>query len=117
MLEAMRELTATTAGAERITLSARRGGVLVQDASLAVDRAVEAQIQQEVLVHTFDASESSAFAEAHEEGMEQARSALDLARAALGELAYRRRGLALTLGLILLVLVGLALKIRQPGAP
>jgi cytochrome c553 len=117
MLEAMRELTATTAGAERITLSARRGGVLVQDASLAVDRAVEAQIQQEVLVHTFDASESSAFAEAHEEGMEQARSALDLARAALGELAYRRRGLALTLGLILLVLVGLALKIRQLGAP
>jgi hypothetical protein len=31
----------------------------------------------------------------------------------LGELAYRRRGLALSLGAILLVVVGLTLKLRQ----
>jgi regulator of sirC expression with transglutaminase-like and TPR domain len=38
---------------------------------------------------------------------------LEAARKALEELAFRRRGLAVSLGLIVLVLIGLALKIRQ----
>ncbi|HSL83193.1 MAG TPA: hypothetical protein VLF66_10470, partial [Thermoanaerobaculia bacterium] len=117
MLESMRELTALTARAERITLAAQRGGVLVEEAALAVDRAVDAQIQQEVLVHTFSAAEGSAFMEAHREGVGQARVALERAQEALEELAYRRRGLAVYLGLVVLVLVGLALKIRQVGGP
>lgn len=116
-LESMRELTALTARAERITLAARRGGVLVEEASLAVDRAVDAQIQQEVLVHTFSAEEGSAFMETHREGIEQAGVALEKAQEALDELAYRRGGLAVFLGLVVLVLVGLALKIRQLGGP
>ena len=116
-LESMRELTALTARAERITLAAQRGGVLVEDAALAVDRAVDAQIQQEVLVHTFSAGEGSEFMAKHREGIEQAREALAAAQAALDELRYRRRGLFVTLALILLLLVGLALKIRQLGAP
>ena len=116
-LESMRELTALTDRAERITLAAQRGGVLVEDAVLAVDRAVDAQIQQEVLVHTFSAGEGSEFMAEHREGIEQARAALAEAQAALDELGFRRRGLFVTLGLILLVLVGLALKIRQLGAP
>ncbi|MFW6175374.1 MAG: hypothetical protein ACOC7L_00990 [Acidobacteriota bacterium] len=114
-LESMRELTTLTARAERITLAAQRGGVLVEDAALAVDRAVDAQIQQEVLVHTFTAAEGSQFMETHQEGIEQARTALELAQGALEELAFRRRGLAVFLGLVVLVLVGLALKIRQLG--
>jgi len=117
MLESMRELTALTARAERITLAAERGGVLVEEAALAVDRAVDAQIQQEVLVHTFSAAEGSPFVEAHREGIEQARVALERAQEALDELAYRRKGLAVFLGLVLLVLVALALKIRQVGGP
>jgi hypothetical protein len=117
MLESMRELTALTARAERITLAAERGGVLVEEAALAVDHAVDAQIQQEVLVHTFSAAEGSPFMAKHREGIEQARVALELAQEALDELAYRRRGLAVFLGLVVLVLVGLALKIRQVGGP
>jgi hypothetical protein len=116
-LESMRELTALTARAERITLAAQRGGVLVEDAALAVDRAVDAQIQQEVLVHTFAAGEGSEFMAKHREGIEQAGEALAAAQAALDELRFRRRGLFVTLALILLLLVGLALKIRQLGAP
>jgi len=112
-LRDMRELTALTARAERIMLAAKRGGVLTEKASLAVDRAVDAQIQLEVLVHTFDASEGSPFAKQHEEGIAQARSALDQAQSALDELKYRRRGLGVSLVVILLVLIGLGLKIRQ----
>lgn len=117
MLDGMRELTSLTARAERITLAAQRGGVLVEEAALAVDRAVDAQIQQEVLVHTFSVADGSPFLETHQEGMEQARTALAAAQGALEELSFRRRGLAVTLGLIVLVLVGLALKIRQLGPP
>lgn len=117
MLESMQELTALTARAERMTLAARRGGVLVETASLAVDRAVDAQIEQEVLVHAFSVAEGSRFLAKHEEGIEQARTALELAQAALDELAFRRRGLAVFLVLVLLVLVGLALKIRQVDGP
>jgi hypothetical protein len=116
-LRSMRELTAITARAERTMLAAQRGGVLVEDARLAVDHAVDAQIQQEVLVHTFSAAEGSKFMATHEEGLTQARKALEEARGAIDELAFRRRGLAVTLGAIVLVLIGLALKIRQLGAP
>lgn len=114
-LRSMRELTALTARAERITLAAQRGGVLVEDAALAVDRAVDAQIQQEVLVHTFSAEEGSEFMETHRHGIDQARTALETAQAALDELAFRRQGLAVFLGLVVLVLIGLGLKIRQLG--
>ena len=112
-LEDMRDLTSLTARAERITLAAKRGGVLTEQASLAVDRAVDAQIQLEVLVHTFDASEGSQFAKQHADGVAQAKTALDQAQSALGELKYRRRGLGVSLVVILLVLVALGLKIRQ----
>ena len=45
--------------------------------------------------------------------MEHAGSALLAAREALGELRYRRQGLAISLGIVVLVLIFLALKIRQ----
>lgn len=113
LLEQQQEVTALTARAERMLLAARRGGVEVGEASTAVDRAVDAQIELEVLVHTFSADEDGAFHEKYREGLESARAALESAREALDELAFRRRGLAVSLVLILLVLVGLGLKIRQ----
>jgi len=112
-LTAMRDLTSMTARAERIMLSAKRGGVLTEEASLAIDHAVDAQIQLEVLVHTFDASEDSQFITQRKEGMDQATTALGIAQKALDELQYRRKGLAVSLIVILLVLLGLGLKIRD----
>ncbi|HVS01872.1 MAG TPA: hypothetical protein VMT16_03805 [Thermoanaerobaculia bacterium] len=113
MLERLWELAGLTARAERIVLEARRGGVETRAAHEAVDRAVDSQIELQVLVHTFSAAEDSAFVEKHAEGLEHAQAALRLGQEARDELAFRRRGLAASLGIILLVLVALALKIRQ----
>jgi hypothetical protein len=114
-LTQMGELTVLTARAERTMLAARRGGVEARDALLELDHAVDAQIELEVLVHTFSAEDGGAFAKKHDEGIEHARSALEAGRAALGELGFRRKGLAVSLGVILLVLVALGWKIRQIG--
>jgi hypothetical protein len=111
MQERLQALTALIARAERIVLAARRGGVPVGDAATRVDAAVDAQIQLQVLVHTFDAE--GAFAAKHEEGLLEATSALAAGQQALDELSFRRRGLVVALAVVALVLLGLALKIRQ----
>ncbi len=112
----MRELTALTAGAERVLLAARRGGVEVRDGLAEAEQAVAAQIGLEALVHTFSAAEGGAFDQQHEAGLAHARAAFAAGREALDELAARRRGLAVALAIIVLCLIGLALKIRQISA-
>lgn len=112
-LDEMRRLTANIARTERMLLRARRGGVGVNEASASLDRAVDAQIQLEVLVHGFSTGPESAFAEAAASGMEEVHAASEMGIAALAELEYRRRGLAASLVVIALVLIGLGLKIRE----
>jgi hypothetical protein len=109
----MRELTARTASAERVLLEARRGGVETGAAGLEVDRAVDSQIGLEVLLHTFDAGPGGDFVTAHAEGMAHADAAFAAGQEALGELRFRRQGLVVALALIVLVLIGLAMKIRD----
>ena len=109
----MRELTSRTARAERILLAAQRGGVHTRNAAEQIDQAVDTQIQLEVLLHEFTAGEDSQFAAKYEEGLEHANAALESGQDALGELTFRRRGLAVSLVIILLVLVALGSKIRQ----
>ena len=113
MVSQMQELTAATARAERILLGARRGGVETRDALENIESAVKAQIELEVLVHAFATGEGSAFEEKQQEGLESARAALAAGQEALGELTFRRQGLVVALLLILLVMVGLGLKIRE----
>ena len=108
----MTQLTTVTARADRLLLAAHRGGVRTRDAQDQIDQAVEAQIELAVLVHTFSDEDDGAFRTTAEQGLDQARRALELADDALAELAFRRRGLAASLTIILLVLVALALKIR-----
>ncbi|MDX1502114.1 MAG: cytochrome c3 family protein [Thermoanaerobaculia bacterium] len=108
----IQELTSTTARAERALLAARRGGVDTREAQAALELAVDAQIQLEVLLHAFERGAGS-FSEKHAEGMDHARGALGHAREALAELRYRRTGLGVSLVVIVLVLVALALKIRE----
>ena len=109
----MQELAVETARAERTLLAAQRGGVEVRKVHLQLDKAVDSQIQLQVLVHTFAASTNSPFAKKRLEGFEVAQAALSAGDSALNEIGYRRRGLLVSLGIILCVLVGLALKIRQ----
>lgn len=113
LLARMRELTTLTARAERILLAARRGGVETRQALAEIDGAVDAQIELEVLVHSFASEPGGAFQKKQAEGIGHARAALAAGRRALDELSYRRRGLAVSLGLIVLVLIALGLKIRQ----
>ena len=112
----MRELTSLTAGAERVLLRARRGGVETGHALSEIDQAVDAQIGLEVLVHGFSVDEDSEFMETHARGMEHAEAAFDAGIEAMDELAFRRKGLLISLAVIVLVLIGLAFKIRQISA-
>jgi hypothetical protein len=115
-IERMREITSLTARAERIMLRARAGGVPVQPALSSLDRAIDAQIELAALVHGFRTDAGSAFATTQAEGLAQARAAIASGRDALEELSARRRGLAVALALIALVLVGLRIKIRRLAA-
>lgn len=110
---AMHALAVGTARAERALLAAQRGGVEVRKAHLELDKAVDAQIQLQVLVHAFATQTNSDFARKRAEGLDVAHTALLAGHSALDELSYRRRGLLVSLGIILCVLVALALKIRQ----
>ena len=98
--------------AERILLAAQRGGVESREAAAHVDRTVDSQIDLQVLVHTFDPSPDGPFMKAHAEGLEHGQAALEAGAAALDELEFRRKGLALALIVIIAVLIGLALKIK-----
>jgi hypothetical protein len=112
----MNELTALTASAERVLLAARRGGVEAHRGLSEVEQAVAAQIALEALVHTFSTADGGAFDRQHRTGVEHARAALAAGHGALDELAARRRGLGVALAIIVLCLIGLALKIRQVSA-
>ena len=111
--EGMHELAVETARAERTLLAAQRGGVEVRKAHLQLDKAVDSQIQLQVLVHTFTAASNSPFLQKRDQGLEVAQAGLAAGDAALDEITYRRNGLLVSLGIILCVLVGLALKIRE----
>ncbi len=111
MLTRMQLLTGLTARAERNLLAARRGGVEVRQAAAELDAAVDSQISLEVLVHRFQID--GAFAEKQAEGLTHANAALEAGRKSLEELSYRRGGLAVALGIVVLVLVALAMKIRN----
>ena len=116
LVNRMRELTTRTARARRVLLAARRGGVETRQTQFEIDHAVDAQIGLEVLSHTFSTEPGGEFLERYEEGLAHADAALEQGQAALDEIQLRRRWLALSLLAVVLVLIGLALKIRQLSA-
>jgi hypothetical protein len=113
LLDHMRELTVLIASAERVMLAARRGGVEVRDGLAEIDQAINDQIQLEALVHNFSNAEDSQYVAKHREGIEHAQAAIDVGYRAVDELAFRRKGLAVSLLIIALVLVTLGIKIRE----
>ena len=116
IMHRMHEVISTTARAERVLLRARRGGVETREALLEIDQAVDAHIELQVLVHDFQLGEDSEFVAKQAVGLEHALAGLEAGGEALDELAYRRRGLMISIGVIALLLVALALKIRQVSA-
>ena len=112
-LRRMEELTVVTARAERTLLAAQRGGVEVREGPLALDKAVDSQIELEVLVHTFDSDSTGLFVKKHAEGLQHAEAALTAGRSGLRELGQRRTGLVASLVFIALTLAALGLRIRH----
>jgi len=110
LLADTRAVTSMIARAERILLTAQRGGVEVRAARPELDSAVDNQIELEALTHTF--STQGPFAEKRKEALTHAQAALQSGQHSLEELAYRRRGLFIALGIIMVALFALALKIR-----
>jgi cytochrome b6 len=110
-VDSMQQVTSLTARAERILLAAQRGGVEVRSVRPELDGAVDSQIELEVLVHTFNPA--GQFEEKHKEGVKHANASLVAGQKSLDELDYRRKGLTVALGLIVLLLVGLGAKIRK----
>ncbi len=113
-VDSMQQVTSASARAERVLLTAQRGGVEVRNARSELDDAVDNEIEMQVLLHTF--STGGQYAEKQKEAMVHANAALSAGKSSLAELAYRRRGLGAALGIVLLVLVGLAVKIRHIGS-
>lgn len=110
-----RDLTTKVATAQRILLRARRGGVETRQVLVDLESALDAQTGLAVLVHSFSAAPDGDFAGRQQEGVAKAEAALDHAREAVEELTYRRRGLAVSLVFVVLLLIALTLKIRQIG--
>jgi hypothetical protein len=108
-------LSGRIADAERLLLAAQRGGVETRGAADEIDQAVEAEIELAVLVHTFEADDESDLIKAAERGRIHAGRAAVAAEEALSELSFRRRGLVVSLGIMVLVLGALAMKIRSIG--
>jgi hypothetical protein len=108
-VDATRGLTSMVGRADRILLTAHRGGVEVRKVRSELDGAIDSQIELQTLVHTFASDDVRA---KEREGLQHAEAALVAGNASLDELQYRRRGLFIALGVILLVLASLVLKIR-----
>jgi hypothetical protein len=102
-----RELREAASG---VAEAGRRGMDVSEAAFLLHSRGRTAAVESRALIHAFDPARLVARTG---EGREVARTALEAARAALAEWQFRRKGLAVSLLLIALVLVGLYAKIRQ----
>jgi predicted CXXCH cytochrome family protein len=103
-------LNARMAAAQAVLDRAETAGMLVEDGTRALHDAAEAHVRLRVLVHTFA---SPPFDEVLKEGLTAADHAKSVGDDAMGELQYRRRGLALATLLILGFLATLYFKIRS----
>jgi predicted CXXCH cytochrome family protein len=90
----------------------KNAGIEVSDQELALREAGTKVTLARTEMHTFN-PELATFAPVVEQGMKIVATASEAGEKGLAELRYRRRGLALSLGAILLVVVALFLKVRQ----
>jgi hypothetical protein len=86
----------------------------VSQAQVDLGAAWNALLQARTAVHTFRVDSVVAYADA---GLVVVDTASQRGRRALAELRFRRLGLGVSVGIILLLITGLILKIRQLNAP
>lgn len=89
---------------------AERAGVEVSEDQFALQQAQDQVIEVRVLVHSFD---EERFQASVDEGVTVVEAGLAAGRRAFGELRERRLGLGVSLIVIVAVIAGLVLKVRE----
>ncbi len=102
-------MASTYAAAEHVLERAEQAGMLIDDGMAALREAQEQRVRLRVLVHTFA---EAPFNEGLSTGVKAASTAKAAGDAALEELAFRRKGLAIATLAILGFLLTLGVKIR-----
>lgn len=111
---ALEDLKGSLATAEEVVARAENAGIDMSDAKLPLNDATTQLILARNLVHSLSLREVQSAAT---EGVGLSRKAADLGRAGLAEIAFRRRGLAVALGVMGILVLGLYLKIKSlPGS-
>jgi hypothetical protein len=110
MREAIERLKSDVAGAEQTVAQAKSLGMETSDAEFGLHEAATKLTQARTYVHSFSVSAMQPIAE---EGRQQARLAKTHGEAAVHEFHFRRQGLWVTLAILLLLLGGLLLLIRE----
>jgi hypothetical protein len=96
--------------ADSLVAKAERAGMEVSDAKFQLKDADDALIKSRTMVHSLSVERITEVTSA---GMKLTESALAAGRAALAELQFRRKGLALSIIFILILAAGLYLKIKE----
>ncbi len=110
MRGAIEQLKTSIAGSDALIARIRNAGIEVTDQELALREARTKLTLARTEMHAGDPALVEAVTAG---GMTIVRSINDAGQKGMAELSFRRRGLAVSLGAILLVVVALALKVRQ----
>ncbi len=111
---ALEDLKSTMSGATAVVARAENAGMDMTDAKLPLSNAQTQLILARNLVHSLSLREVQTAAS---EGIGLSQEAASLGRAGLAEIDFRRRGLAVALAVLVVLVLGLYLKIRMlPGA-
>ncbi len=112
---ALEDLKSSMAGASAVVARAEDAGMDMTDAKLPLNNAQTQLILARNLVHSLSLQEVQSVAA---EGIGLSQEAASLGRAGLAEIAFRRRGLAVALAVLVVLAVGVYLKIKDlPGSP
>ncbi|NNG15558.1 MAG: hypothetical protein HKM89_03680 [Gemmatimonadales bacterium] len=96
--------------ADSILLRAENAGVEVSQALFDLEGAQTALVHARAAVHAFTIDAVTEYVDA---GLETTSEAYDRGQQAMGELRFRRTGLAISVAIILALIVGLILRIRE----
>ena len=110
MYEVLNDLKTKMHAADSLVNRAERAGMEVSEAKFIISSADDELIKARTQIHTFRAATLKENAQA---GMTLATQAVDLGRAAIVELQFRRKGLAVSMVIIFAVAAALYVKIRH----
>lgn len=110
MRQQLEELKSKMAVADSLVSKAERAGMQVSEAKFQLNDADDALIKARTTVHSLSVEQ---LGEVTQKGDNLAEEAITIGRSALAELQFRRKGLAVSLVVILILAVGLFMKIKE----